>query len=108
MAQGSSPKEDRDSPEVCREYPKSLPKEITRKKTGGLDARLPKVAGVCGSKSSGSGGWTARTIESRQRPAGVDGYTTQMAIGPPVPQITGDNKRLTAGIPPVPDFSEYV
>ncbi|RWV78469.1 hypothetical protein GW17_00060563 [Ensete ventricosum] len=36
-------------------------REIVGKKTGGLVARLPKVAKICGSKPSVSGGWTTCT-----------------------------------------------
>ncbi|RWW76020.1 hypothetical protein BHE74_00015921, partial [Ensete ventricosum] len=36
-------------------------REIAGKKTEGFAARLPEVAGVCRSKSSVSGGWTACT-----------------------------------------------
>ncbi|RRT47159.1 hypothetical protein B296_00022773 [Ensete ventricosum] len=58
-------------------------REIARKKTGGLAARLPEVVGVCGKgttftkismgKPSVSGDWTTRTIESGRWLAGVSG-----------------------------------
>ncbi|RRT58940.1 hypothetical protein B296_00024370 [Ensete ventricosum] len=45
--------------------------EIAEKKTGGLAARLPEVAGECGT-----------------------------TVGPPVPQNPGDGQQLSTGKPP--------